>query len=97
MRPWPSHYLDPKQGRYGLNDAEGSDPGRIGRIPKDRNSRHLWCNLLQQLQPFGTHAEVEIHETGSIAAWPRETLHDAGTDRIGNHREYDRHTAGGLQ
>ena len=37
------------------------------------------------------------HETGGVAARPRQAVDEAGADRIGDDREHDRHRAGRLQ
>ena len=37
------------------------------------------------------------HETGGVAARPRQAVDEAGADRIGDDREHDRHGAGRLQ
>ena len=37
------------------------------------------------------------HETGGVAARPRQAVDVAGGDRIGDDREHDRHGAGRLQ
>ena len=66
-------------------------------IPKDRRSRHARRDLLEQLQPFPAHAVFESHETGGVAARPRQAVDEAGADRIGDDREHDRHGAGRLQ
>ena len=71
---------------------------RVGGIPKDRRSRHARRDLLEQLQPFPADAVFEIHETGGVAARPRQAVDEAGADRIGDDdREHDRHGAGRLQ
>ena len=72
-------------------------PDAYGGIPKDRHSRHAWRDLFEQLQPFPGHAVFTIHETGGVAARPRQALDEAGGDRIGGDREHDRHGAGRLQ
>ena len=66
-------------------------------IPKDRRSRHTRRDLLEQLQPFPAQAVFERHETGGVAAGPRQAIDQAGADRIDDDREHDRHGAGRLQ
>ena len=39
----------------------------------------------------------KCHETGGVAARPRQAVDEAGADRIGDDREHDRHGAGRLQ
>jgi len=53
--------------------------------------------LLEQLQPLSADAVLEKHETGSVAAWPRQAVDEARRDRISDDREYDRHGMGCLQ
>jgi hypothetical protein len=65
--------------------------------PKDRRSRHARRDLFEQLQPFPAQAEFEHHETGGVAARPRQAIDEAGGDRIAGDREHDRHRAGRLQ
>ena len=65
-------------------------------IPKDRHSRQAGRDLLEQLQPFPAYAVFGGHETGDVAARPRQAFDKAGTDRIAGDREYDRHGAGRL-
>ncbi len=72
-------------------------PVALGGIPKDRRPRHARRDLLEQLQPFPAHAVFERHETGGVAARPRQAVDEAGGDRIGDDREHDRHGAGRLQ
>ena len=72
-------------------------PVRDGGIPKDRRSRHAGRDLLEQLQPFPAQAVFERHETGGVAARPRQAVDEAGADRIADDREHDRHGAGRLQ
>ena len=69
----------------------------MGGIPKDRHARHARRDLFEQLQPFAADAVFEIHETGGVAARPRQTVDVAGADRIEDDREHDRDGAGRLQ
>src|SRR5262249_2061431 len=89
--------LDAERLRHCLNDAELADPGGVGSIPKDRHTCHVWCDLLEQLQPFTAHAVFESHETGNIATRPRQTIDEAGADGITYDRKHDRYGAGCLQ
>ena len=54
-------------------------------------------DLLKQLQPFPAQAVFEIHEAGGVAARPRQTVDEAGADRIDDGREHDRYGASRLQ
>ena len=51
---------------------------------------------LLQLQPLRAEAEFKVGKTGDVAAWPRQTVDDAGGDRIADVREHDGYGAGGL-
>ena len=55
-----------------------------------------WRDLLEQFQIFSSEAVFLRHETGGVAARPRQTVNEAGGDRIGDGREHDRHGAGHL-
>jgi hypothetical protein len=63
----------------------------------NRHPHHTRSDLLEQLQPFPTHAVFETHETGGIAAWPTQTINEAAGDRIGDNWEHDWHRACRLQ
>ena len=88
-------YAEPR--RYRLNDGELADPGGHGGIPKHCRPRDIWCDLLEQLQPFRAQAVFELHKAGGVAAWPRQAPDEARSDRIGDDHEYDRRGAAGLQ
>src|SRR5262249_14322467 len=57
-------------------------PGAMSRI----SSSHF------PLMPYSIESE-----TGGVAAWVRQALHEARADRIGGQREHDRHRAGQLE
>jgi hypothetical protein len=52
---------------------------------------------IQQFWPFPAQTVFEHQKAGVVAAWPRQTIDEAGTNRIGDDREYDRHSAGYLE
>ena len=56
-----------------------------------RRTDDCWGDLFEQFEPFRTHAEFVRHKPGGIAAWPREALDDAGTDRIRKEHENGRY------
>src|SRR5436190_11830556 len=87
-------YLNLEQRRHGLDDA--ADPRGNAGIAKHRHSRDAWRDLLEQFQPFPADTVFECHETGGVATWPRQAVYEAGTDRIGDGCEHDRHRAGYL-
>jgi hypothetical protein len=62
----------------------------------DSYSRHIGCDLLEQLQPFAGEAVFAIEETRDIAPRPRQAIDKACADRIGDIHEHDRHGAGCL-
>ena len=70
---------------------------RIGWVSHDGHPRQVWCDLLEQLQPFSAHCVFEQHEAGRVASRPREALDEAGADRIAGERKYDGDGVGRLQ
>src|SRR5262245_18183453 len=68
-----------------------------GGVAKDCYACHARGDFLEQLQPFSTDAVFELDKSGRVTARPRQTVDEAGADRIGNKHEYDRHRAGCLQ
>jgi hypothetical protein len=54
------------------------------------------CDLFEQLRPFRRRAVLIQSKPGRVAAWVGQALDKARADRVGDHREYDRHSAGGL-
>jgi hypothetical protein len=71
-----------------------SDGAAVWTAPNDRHPRDGGRNLLEQLQPFGAHAELEIGKASGVAAGARQTVHVAGADRIDDGHKHDRHGAG---
>ena len=49
----------------------------------------LWCDFLEQLDPFTAEARFQICKSGDIAAWTRQALHKTLFDRLAYHREYN--------
>jgi hypothetical protein len=80
-----------------LDRAELAGPLGYRGIAQDRRSRHARCDLLEQFQPFRADAVFEIDKSSGIAARPRQTIDEAGADRIGNDHKYDRDSPGRLQ
>src|SRR5262245_20239342 len=70
-------HLQPEGGRHALNDTELGGTAWCSWVPKDRNSRYAWRNLLEQLQPFPGHAVFESHETSGVATRLRQALDKA--------------------
>ena len=58
---------------------------------------HTWRGFFEQLQPFRGHAVFKTHETGDVAARPRQAVDETGADWIAKHRGHNRHGAGHLQ
>jgi len=46
------------------------------------------------IQPLRAYAVFGSHETGGVAARPRQAVNEASGNGIGDDREYDRHGAG---
>jgi hypothetical protein len=82
---------------HGLDCAELADASSDGRIAQDRHSGRAGCDLLEQLQPFPTHAVLDNREPGGVATWPRQAFDEAAADWVGGIHEDDRHCAGQLQ
>jgi hypothetical protein len=51
----------------------------------------------EQFQPFPTQGVFELDKAGSVAAWPRHTLDEAGADWVGYIVEHNWHGARGPQ
>ena len=83
--------------RHRLDNGELADPRCDGGVPKDRCSCHVRRDLLEQFQPFCTQTVFEHQKASGVAARPRQTIDEAGTDRIGDDRKYDRHSASCLE
>jgi hypothetical protein len=45
-----------------------------------RHSRYTWCDLLEQFQEFAAQAVFDTHETGGVAARPRQAGTETGAD-----------------
>src|SRR6516225_7463380 len=58
---------------------------------------HVRRHLLEQFEPFPGCAVFHTHETGDVAAWPRQAVDETSADRIDDPREYNRHRTGCLQ
>jgi hypothetical protein len=85
--------LHPERRRHGLDNCELTNPGGDGGIPKDRYTRHVWRGLLEQFKPFPGQIVFEEDETGDIAARARQAINEAGSDRVGDIHEHNRHCA----
>src|SRR5215467_2256058 len=90
--------LHPQRRCHGLDGAQLPNTGGQGGIPNDCRSRHVGCDLFEQLQPFSADAEFEEwSKSGDVAARPRQAFDEAGSNRIGGPRKHDRHRASRLQ
>jgi len=47
-------------------------PEKMMQRRNERNSRHSWRNLLEQLQPFPADTEIEQRKTRRVATRPRK-------------------------
>src|SRR5262249_29688815 len=83
-------HVHSERGRRSLYSGELADPGGAC-IPDDCRPSYSWRDLFEQLKPFRAHAEFVRSKPGSIAAWPRKALDDAGTDRIRKQHEHGRY------
>src|SRR5450759_3004332 len=88
-----SHFQALRWG-HSLNNGELTNPGRYCGIPKNCRSRDTRCDLLEQVRPFSTQTGFEQHKAGHVTTGPRQTLDEAGTNRIDNDCEYNWHCTG---
>jgi hypothetical protein len=79
--------------RHRLDDTELS---KVRLVSYYRRPRNAWRDLSEQLRPFPTQIVFEREEAGGIAARSRQTLDQAGGDRIRGGGKNDRHRAGQL-
>src|SRR5262245_47308382 len=89
-------HLQSERRRHCLDGAELTEPGRDGGVPKDGRPRYPRRDLLEQFQPFSTDAVFELDKSGGVAARPRQTINEAGTNWIGDNHKHDRYSARGL-
>jgi hypothetical protein len=82
-------HLYPERRRHSLDGSQLGVPGGARRIPKNRHPHHTRRDLLEQLQPFPTHAVFETHEAGGVAARLPQTIDEGVSDRIAGDREND--------
>src|SRR6516225_9854667 len=68
--------------RHSLHGGKLALSRALGSIPKNRHARHARRDLLEQLQPLRGQAVFTIHETGNVAARPRQAIDQASSDRI---------------
>ena len=73
----------------GLNCGEVATPCR-GMSLHDSDALQLRCDVLEQLQKLGIERGLEQKKAGDVAAWPRVTLRESGTDRIAGLDRHDR-------
>ena len=66
-------------------------------VPKDRRSRYVWRDLLEELQPFAAQTVFELHKARRVSTRPRQAIDETGADRVGHEGEDDRHGAGCLK
>src|SRR5262249_49227515 len=71
------------RGRQGWDGGNWVGSAAWGGFPKNRRSRYAGRDLLEQLQPFPTYAVFGRHETGGIAARPRQARHETGGKEVG--------------
>src|SRR5262249_55399841 len=86
-------HLHAERWRYGLDDRKLANAGGYGWVTKDRRPGDARRDLLEQFQPFPTQTVFELHKAGGVTTGPGQTIDEAGANRIGDHREHDRHCA----
>ena len=62
---------------------------RRHRIVDYSNARDIWCDVLEQTQPFASHRKFVVGEPREITAGMREARHKALCNRIGDRGKYD--------
>src|SRR5262245_23334690 len=77
---WSSRFDDTHK-RFGVR--------RRRRIVDNSNARDIWCDVLEQTQPFATHREFMVGEPREITARMLEARHKALCNRIGDPGKYD--------
>ena len=85
--------LHAERRRHGLDGSKQASSASCGGIAKHSGARHAGRDLLEQFQPFPAQAEFEKHETGGVAARPRQAVNKAGSDRVDDTHEHDRYGA----
>jgi hypothetical protein len=90
------NYVHAERRPHGRNGGKLPDSDGNDGVANDRSPRHARRDLLEQLQPFAADAIFEREKAGDVAARSRQSVDEAGADRIGNYREHDRHGARGL-
>ena len=81
--------LDPERMGHRLNCPELAKTRWPSGVANHYSTGHEGRDLLEQLHPFPAHDEFETREAGGIAAGPRQTLHKAGSDRVGDVHEHN--------
>src|SRR5262249_17886929 len=67
-----------------------SPAGRRLRIEEHRGARHVWRDILKQLEILRAHCRFDICEPGNVATRFCETLNKFFTEGIGDIGEHDR-------
>src|SRR4051794_27509532 len=63
--------------------------GRRCRVERKSDAVDARRNLLEQRKPLASSRRLHDGETGCVAARPRQALHEAATDRIGDDDKND--------
>jgi hypothetical protein len=74
-----------------LDHGELADSGCDGGIPKNRNSRDGWGNLLEQLRPFRGQCIVKYNKASCVATRTSQAVDLPAANWIDDTVEYDRH------
>src|SRR5207302_9551084 len=80
-------------GLYRATEQSDVGPGGSLRVEDDGYPRDGWRDFLEQLQPFFENRRIVGAEPGDVAAWSREVLNNAQSNRIGHQDENDRYRA----
>src|SRR5262249_44892952 len=84
-----------KRLRRGLEDAELSERGGIGRVAKHPRTFQVGNDLLEHLQPFRADRVLKQSKSRGVATWPCQAVHKASADWVGYVAEHDWQSAGG--
>src|SRR5262249_19313626 len=88
-RDYRPHTERPRRSLEGWSEIVSA--ARCGiRVEHQRDPRHLWRRLPEQLEPFASHRSFDVNEASDVAAGSRERRDESVTDWIGRDHEYYR-------
>jgi hypothetical protein len=79
-----------KAGHDCLNGAQHANRSYRPRIAQYGDSGDAWDDLLERAQPFPAHCVFEATESGDVAAWTRQAIHESLRDWVQNLTENKR-------